>query len=873
MAKGNGEKPARKGTKDPLLEELQQAASRPTPPPTEVPPRDTDKADSGISAESIKSEREEDALIDKNIEARRAAEVAAAPEAVSSELEHLSPEERKTYEKIPAEKRESYLAHVAEVRADKEKKEKASKNKKPVKPRAQKSKVQAPEKIKEMTRRMKEETAEELKQMATARAAVLKPSGAAPDAPTIKISVEATSTPNPDEDEEYPAVFRYNRDRRGNDEAIVVPSPVELEQHENVSPKTEGTPKEWRKKLRGLIEGAKEKIGMSERGESMKAYLAERSKALGEKVKEYGANPEKLIRDMGEQYNKLSFKQKLLFGFGLGAGATIFAGVSTPLTLLFAGGLGIQRAGGMASMYLKFEKHLQDTVEGKSKGILGRQEWYQNIFMGSSEKQRKVMAALMSVGYTAGMSAAIGGTIKLASESQYGEAVHDWLRHHYPFGEAGASLTGASATDAAPTPVPTESGMGAEAPHTAAAATAPEHSAIPAGHQASADVQYQAMRAVETGHQASADVQAAALRTAESNVATVIPEMPTVGASSGHGYEYMMKRMWEQLHSQNIDASKFDANSDVHKLLTADANSIDKIVHQIAADPKHGFFHADGTSVRIDPSAHMTIGAHGELHLADAGHDYTFAPAHAPVAPVHHLEASVSHVAAAPITPIETVTAQTVPVPEVVTPPSGAEAYAPPPHQPPPPIAPPIEHAPVYEPAPAAPIEKNIPFVSPPETHVAVPEVQSLQSETIVTPDATVEKVDITNNPEFVSGPHVETPPVSAVVEQATIISNQFGLKIPVAEPHIYAGADSGQTFVYGGTSVERSKAVLEYLKGNPNKVVFAADDTAKFRLVWHLQDGNAVISKAPMRTNGFFGFFSTWMKPPEPDEFQKIIK
>lgn len=617
MATGKEGKPAKKGTPDKLLEELKVAASKPNPP-AEVPPRDTDKEDSGISAESIKSEREEDALIDKNIEARRATEAAAAPEVppvvsatptaetvepkvIPPELEHLEEGERELYLKLPKEKQESYLAHVAEMRADEEKKRNKKESKKSAKSRAQRSKSQIiPQNDTEQNSTVPLNLTEELKDRFLAGAKLTETEKEAVLSALEKpVAEDETETP-------LPAVFRNIRGRPGSDELkikekTVSLNPEDVPEYIKGSLNDEHTPKEWREKLRELIEGAKEKIGMSERGERMKAYLAERSRTLGEKAKEYGANPEKLIRDVGEQYNKLSFKQKLLFGFGAGAGATIFAGVSTPLTLLFAGGLGIQRAGGMASMYLKFEKHLQDTVEGKSKGILGRQEWYQNIFMGSSEKQRKIMAAVMSVGYTAGMSAAIGGTIKLASESQYGEAVHDWLRHHYPFGEAGASLTGTAATDAAPAPVPTESAAGAEGPRIAAAAVAGEAAgaAVPSG--------------------ISIDVE----------------------ATPGHGYEYMMKRVWDglqDLKEQGLDPNKYPEGSAARQLFDADPKSIDEVVHRIAADPARGFFNADGTSVRIDLGSHMTVGADGEIHL----NEIIKAPTGAPVTPAFHPEAPIN---------------------------------------------------------------------------------------------------------------------------------------------------------------------------------------------------------------------------------------
>ena len=118
-----------------------------------------------------------------------------------------------------------------------------------------------------------------------------------------------------------------------------------------------------------------------------------------------------------------------------------------------------------------------------------------------------------------------------------------------------------------------------------------------------------------------------------------------------------------------------------------------------------------------------------------------------------------------------------------------------------------------------------------------------------------------------------ETPIESdGPVVEKSIISNQVGLAIPVAEPHIYAGTDAGHTFAFGGTPTERENAILQYLRENPNKVVFGPDNTNTYRIPWHLVDGK-LTPGSPMRTNGLFGFLSTWMKPPGPEDLEKIIK
>ncbi len=364
---------------------------------------------------------------------------------------------------------------------------------------------------------------------------------------------------------------------------------------------SEETPLEWREKLRGLITGAQERRGMSERAEGMRAYLSERSGNLDKAAEAYGPKTENLIRSIGTRYSKLHWKYKIAIGAGLGISAAVFSGVSTPLALLFGAGIAAQRGAGMASIFLKFEKHLQDTGEGKSQNFFARQEWYKKIAE-RPERERKLAAAIMSAAYTVGASLAIGEAIHLASESAWGEAVHEWLKQHWPF-DSGAPVSVSSS-------------------HTVPGAT---ESPLTSVHPVSG---------------ASLHAPSAVMHEAPSSA----PQMPTVSvaASEGHGYEYMMKRLWEQLQAEHLDPSRYPPNSDIHRLLTANAHSIDTVVHQIAADPKHDFFHADGTSVLINPHAHMTIDSSGEINLSDSGHGILHAPAHLPTTPVYHPETPVS---------------------------------------------------------------------------------------------------------------------------------------------------------------------------------------------------------------------------------------
>jgi len=296
--------------------------------------------------------------------------------------------------------------------------------------------------------------------------------------------------------------------------------------------------------------------------------------------------------------------------------------------------------------------------------------------------------------------------------------------------------------------------------------------------------------------------------------------MPTVEASPGHGYEYMVKRLWEDLHEKGITLpEKIAPDSDLAKLLNADNDSIDRVVHQIASDSQHGFFNADGTNILIDPSAHLTIGIDGQLHFADATHlDMVHAAENMSTTPAYHPEA--------PAMPPASVEAATV-SPEV------------------------------------APVPIEQPFV------VETP-----------APDASVLHDSSGNVVHDSAGNPVHTgtyePSAEGSVEHTGVIpeniTNHFGLSVPTNEVHFYTDPGAKHLFIYGGSPLERANAIQEYLAEKPDAVVFSADDSGKYRIPWHLVEGKAT-PEMPVQTRGFLGFFKSLMKAPEPNEFEKSIK
>lgn len=581
------------------------------------------------------------------------------------------------------------------------------------------------------------------------------------------------------EDVPLPAVFRIHPERLKHSEPVeapIIPNPEDALDQEHVRELLggEGTPKEWRDTLRKLITGAQERFGHHERGERLQAYLSERSKTLNTEAAAYGPKAEKLVRSIGERYGKLNWKYKIAIGAGLGISAAAFSGVSTPLALLFGAGIVTQRAAGMASMFLKFEKHLQETGEGKSDSFLARQDWYKKIAE-KPERQRQLAAAVMSAAYTSGMSLAIGEAIHLASESSWGEAVHEWLKQQWPFQGTGS------------------------------APAVPEHS----GPKVSGIIEHPGV--------APAPVVP--------EVHGVVPAMPTVSveASAGHGYEYMLKQLWKELQAKHLDPSNYAAGTDIHTLLTADAHSIDSVVHQIAADPKHDFFHADGTSVRIDSHAQMTLGSDGEVHLSEAGHDILQAPAHMPTTsayppsepPISQPEVFAPH----PITPPANVSVL----------PKEAALVSSAPHE-----AAPLPVTPHHE---SVGVEKS--SVPAPDGSV----LHDGEGGVVHDGEGNPVHTGAYEAPHETQAPAVEhivpapeqpgSPPALSLEHTAPFINNH-NLSIDPAGGHVFEDT-SGAVLAYGNDYSAQFTAAEEYVKAHHNAVVWVqAEKPVFYEGAWH---------------------------------------
>ncbi len=198
----------------------------------------------------------------------------------------------------------------------------------------------------------------------------------------------------------------------------------------------EGTPKEWRDRLREavgkFVGGAKEKVEWWKSAEEGLVRRSDELNTVAEKI----SGGEKLFRKLGEQYNKLHWGYKLAVGAGLGVGyGAALSAVSIPAIVGCILGIGAQRTLGLATMYLKYEKT-------RPYGDRNQGEFWN--WSGPREK-----AMMKSMLYTAAMTAGMAYMAKEISDHDLVNRTKEWLGNmmdkfvgNHP--EAGAIATASS---------------------------------------------------------------------------------------------------------------------------------------------------------------------------------------------------------------------------------------------------------------------------------------------------------------------------------------------------------------------------------------------------------------------------------------------
>lgn len=315
--------------------------------------------------------------------------------------EQLAPEEQKLYAKLPKGRQEDYLVHVAELRAEEERKI------------AEKGQRKARDEQKE--RRVEEEASKPKRRKRPSREVRVARKSIRESGLDFDLSEPVVSEPEPFDPHSVPSMLSVAeqqeelRQGAGARVADVDINHVYAPQygqgksvHEHMaedmsalsgyvsmpgsesSPKAdtepavsrseppekitqEGTPKEWREKLRGLVMDAE---GTTKEKLNLEGQLRQRSRELDIQAEKIGG-VEKLFRSLGTTYNKLGWKSKLLMGASLVLGAAASLSFMFPAALAACtAGLVTQRAAGLSSLYLKFQKNSPGTRWGKEKSLL-----------------------------------------------------------------------------------------------------------------------------------------------------------------------------------------------------------------------------------------------------------------------------------------------------------------------------------------------------------------------------------------------------------------------------------------------------------------------------------------------------------------------
>ncbi len=692
---------APKAPPEPTPAETPEAAPAPSEPA--VPPIPEVPAPV-ISPEAAEAERAEAGLIDKNIEARRAAEAGEPPPVAAVEHPEAETGTKTEYDRQRTLLEEGYRRSFPNNDAPKDVKERfASVKQYLVKSYSFGKRAEFLKQIEDF-----------LATLPPAPAGI--PIRAAETTPPEEIRVEPPIV-TPGGGPEVPPGEAENGD--------IVPNPEYAADQEHVqeiisSEQQEGTPSEKKSKLKAAVEallaktaGAKEVL--SKRFENPGAYLTQRTKdldaALAQKI-------EGGFHWLGERYNQHNWKTKLGVGLALGIGAGVGSAVSMPLAILCLSGIAAQRTAGLASMYLKYEKNARlDDKWGKEK------------------------AMAKAIGYTVAMT---GGTMLLVAGVK---DATEWLAGkfgHAPLPPAGTP----------PTPV-------------------------------------------------TSDMETTVLDTTSAPpVEVAAPEVPTVtvSASAGHGYEWMLKRMWEQLSEQHLDPSKYAEGSDVRRLLETDAASIDKVVHQIASEPKTPFFRPDGTSAVVRMGDMLSFNTEGKVMLlTPEGTAHIEAPSGAAVTPAIHAEipAAVSPVAAPDY-------------PDGIVPPDESPAALEDQD-----LGEAVSGKQVAE-APAAPAAPEAP---------AAPPLEKIE----ITGPEPVKGIDLTQAPAAAEQIVPPEPSLQSLIqEQTKEFINVHTVPIDPLQGHIFQD-DNGIVLAYGNEFAARFDAAQEFAKANPGTSVWVQAEKPVF--------------------------------------------
>ncbi len=352
-----------------------------------------------------------------------------------------------------------------------------------------------------------------------------------------------------------------------------------------------------------LAHGGRATIEVAKTTGEYLGYFLKRDIELSEK----GAKLRADFKGLTRWYNGLDMRHKVYLSTALALGAGVTSGV---FASVLVGGTFIQRALGTSGFYMNRMKGLDAKLEAEKHWLLSKDSaaWKRHAYVGA-----------LTAAYT---GATLGGSLAF---SHY---LHEWLYGADHAASVPNDHSGASVPEASPVAVSHASQS--HAPHPASPLSSVSAEAVARSVPAPEHLDASAVT-LHANHVATAAPGAAPeLSHAAPSVATE--------AFKGHGYEYMLKHgMWKQLQHAGLKAEDYlkpgipqDKQSDLYRLLTANPGNIDRVVDQIARS--HHFVLENGESVTINPTAHMTFDAHGNIelngHAAAPPHAHTTAPYH-----------------------------------------------------------------------------------------------------------------------------------------------------------------------------------------------------------------------------------------------------
>ncbi len=593
---------------------------------------------------------------------------------------------------------------------------------------------------------------------------------------------------------------------------------------ETLSSTPDGT-RDWREKWLGrlgaLIKSAPERILGSERYERSKAYLTERSQRIDAEAKQMGRTYE-YVKSFGEWYNKRHILTKAAVGLALAGGAIATTGVSAGAPLAFMTLIGVQRAVAAMGIFATAESKIKDSQY-------------------LSKRDKAAASMVGSIAYSLLAGYAIKEGVEWASDTRAGHAVQDLVRHWSSDDTTSAKTAPRADVRGAPpasTPPPTKPSLEALVPKDAAPApdakpeipvkdteilqnvAAPDAVDTPPAAEMPEE---KASVAAIAGFQMEA-MPAGTGDIAAEPEAVAIPS-PDVGVNPP---ERIISE--PEFKSPMPERSVIAAPSAEGSALPEAGGAPDEPLTEVKTEPEQKF-----AQVSVDPLGEVSVNGVLEESGAQAELPTNASPSAAPEIPPAIEPVESTHVAERGSAP----SAQPVSTP--------AE---------PPPVR--IDTTVLDYPARSGePLIEHVKEVN-----------ADLYRELAPVGDASVVGDGEGNVVHDRFG-----NPVRSGFESLPAGANHFGVVVPETETHVYAGSGGKEIFVYGGSPAERAKSILEYLTTkDPNGVVYAASDDGKYRIPWRLAEGK-LVPGTPARTSGILSFLSTWMKPPSPDDFAKIIK